>query len=505
MIEQAGPTFPLTATDELYETAFRASVRGDHDLAIARAREAVRRATDEAYGWRALGTTLMWSIRTGSPEAPARTAESAAALRRAIRLAPDAGATIGAFAILLGFHRGRFRAAERLLVHADRVDPCRLTILSALCATRWALGDLDGAEEAARGVIRAAPTRQALALPRVLAAQGRYADAWDALREQLLWACDDVHGAPFWGAWPGTPEPRPRRDVLAVVEPWGMGDQILLARYVPLVARAGWRVRLHVRRPLGRLFRTLPGVDRLVVAGEPSPIRPPDAVLPFHALPYRFGTTLGTVPAPAQLRPDPDDVRRWRERLPGDNVVRVGMVWGSTDRHRSLRLADLAPLGAIEGVRFYGLQVGPHASQAASPPPGMAFEDLGGEVEDFADLAAAMVNLDAVVSVDTGPAHLAGSLGIKTWVLLPSCPDWFWGMSGDMTPWYPSVKLCRQRTLGDWSAPIAQVADALRRLAASRALEPANLGALPLVGLKGIDERGAYVSWLPKRGAAARS
>ncbi len=499
MIEQAGPTFPLTATDELYETAFRAAVRGDHDLAIARAREAVRRAPDDAYGWRALGTTLMWSIGAGSPEAPARTAESAMALRRAIRLAPDAGATIGAFAILLGFHRGRFRAAERLLLHADRVDPCRLTVLAALCATRWVLGDLDGAEEAARAVVRAAPTRQALGLPRVLAAQGRYADAWDALHAQLLWACDDLHGAPFWGAWPGTPEPRPRRDVLALVEPWGMGDVLLFARYVPLVARAGWRVRLHCRRPLGRLFRTLPGVDRLVVAGEPSPIRPPDAVLPFHALPYRFGTMLETVPPPAQLRPDPDAILRWHERLAGDNVLRVGLVWGATDRHRSLRLADLAPLGAIEGVRFYGLQVGPHASQAASPPPGMAFEDLGGEIVDFADLAAIMVALDVVVSVDTGPAHLAGSLGIKTWVLLPSCPDWFWGMSGPTTPWYESLTLFRQATLDDWSAPVAQVADALRRLAASRALDPANLRALPLVGLKGIGSDGRFVSWLPER------
>ena len=495
--EPAGPAFPAAPIDYLRRTGVRAVERRDYGRALPRLREVARRAPGAHGDWQNLGVALVRSIEAGAADAPARVAEATAALRRAIRLDPSCGGSLAAFATLLAVHGGRPRAAARLFRHADALDPCDPDTLTGLARALTDLGDLDGAEEAARAANRADPRMPPYgALPWLLLLRGRPSEGWAALRERLLYAPDDAWGAPLWGDWPGAPEPAPGRDILALVGPVGLGDAVQLARYVPLVAGAGWRVRLHVQRPLGRLFRGLPGVHRLVVEGDGAYVRPPDAALPIILLPWRFGTPPGPIPPPAPLRPDPADVRRWRERLAGVEGLRVGLVWGSTDPRRSLRLADLAPLDAVSGVRFFGLQVGPHAAQAADPPSAPAFEDLSGEIADFADLAAILVNLDALVSADTAPVHLAGSLGVPTWVLVPRVPAWFWGLSGDATPWYPSVRLFRQERLGDWSAPVARVADELRRRAATH-----RLGGMSIIGVKGTDERGALVSWLPERAA----
>jgi len=381
---------------------------------------------------------------------------------------------------------------------------CDASVHAGLGDALWAFGDLTGAEACYRRALAQRPAwlEASLTLANLLLLLGRHEEAWRAVDAAVLWAPDEDWPAPLWDGSP----PAPGRDRLMLEWPNGLGDQILVARYVSLAAARGWRVTLVCTTPLGRLFRSLPGVDRLAVVDREGELarRKVDAVLPHMLLPWRFRTAPGTVPPPAPVTPDPEDVRRWRARLAGAATFKIGLVWGSIDTNRSIPLSAFAPLGRAAGTRFYGLQVGPHAAQAANPPAGLDFEQLGDEIADFGDLAAAMVNLDIVVSVDTGPVHLAGSLGVPALAIIPTRSSFFWG-HGARTPWYPSLRLFHQRRLGDWSAPIAEAADALRRLVAGRSVDPQSLGALPLVGLKDVDERRALTTWCPRRTADARS
>ena len=142
--------------------------------------------------------------------------------------------------------------------------------------------------------------------------------------------------------------------------------------------------------------------------------------------------------------------------------MRIGIVWAGNpnhknDRRRSIDPLLLAPLAQIPGARWFSLQ------KDSSPAKDAGFAShLGAELADFADTAAAIENLDLVISVDTAVAHLAGALGKPTWTLLPFAPDWRWLLDRDDSPWYPTMRLFRQPEPGDWTAVISAVAAALK-------------------------------------------
>lgn len=145
------------------------------------------------------------------------------------------------------------------------------------------------------------------------------------------------------------------------------------------------------------------------------------------------------------------------------------MAWAGSsihvnDRNRSIRLGQLAPLGEVAGATFYSLQKGEAATQAASPPAGMNLIDFTADLDDFADTAAFIANLDLVIAVDTAAAHLAGAMGRPVWVLLPFAADWRWLLHRDDSPWYPTMRLFRQPTFGDYDTSIRRVTDALMKL-----------------------------------------
>ncbi|WP_372441650.1 glycosyltransferase family 9 protein, partial [Azospirillum argentinense] len=134
------------------------------------------------------------------------------------------------------------------------------------------------------------------------------------------------------------------------------------------------------------------------------------------------------------------------------------------DAQRSPRLAGLRPVLDVPGVRFFGLQKGPGREDLDGMDLPPSFTDLGPDIADVADTAAIMANLDLVISSCTGPAHLAGALGVPVWVVLPHPADWRWLMERDDSPWYPTARLFRQTRSGDWSGPAEAVAWALRGL-----------------------------------------
>ncbi len=194
------------------------------------------------------------------------------------------------------------------------------------------------------------------------------------------------------------------------------------------------------------------------------------------SLPHVLGTTPDTVPnSVPYLTADPQRVVRWREQL-GNAGFKIGITWqGSTefrlDRSRSLPLASLAALAAIDGVRLISLQKGLGEEQIAAVDFRNRIETLGEHFDEdggaFADTAAAMMSLDLVVCPNTAIAHLAGALGRDVFLALPRAGDWRWLIGREDTPWYPTVRLFRQTVSGDWSDVVARMAHVIReRLAA---------------------------------------
>ncbi|MEJ1976210.1 MAG: tetratricopeptide repeat protein [Acetobacteraceae bacterium] len=254
----------------------------------------------------------------------------------------------------------------------------------------------------------------------------------------------------------------------------GFGDTLQFCRYAPLAAARGLRVILEAPKPLVRLLRGLPGIDRVVGRGDDLPAF--DLHCPMLSMPLALGTTLATIPSAASyLSADAAQAAAWQARVAatGGQGLRVGLVWAGSprnhspalaavDRRRSLPPERLSPLFEVPGVQFFSLQKGGPAAPADVP-----LIDLMAEVQDFADTAALIANLDLVISVDTAVAHLAAALGKPVWVLDRSDPCWRWLTGRRDSPWYPTLRLYRQPHPGDWDSVLAAVVHDLRCLASA--------------------------------------
>lgn len=241
----------------------------------------------------------------------------------------------------------------------------------------------------------------------------------------------------------------------------GLGDTIHMARYIPMVAARGGKVILQCQSPLIALLRNL-GPEQIIPAGEPLP--PFDVHCPLMSLPLVFKTTLQTIPASVPyLHPDPQLVEQWSKRMPPENgQPRIGLAWAGkpghkNDRNRSMRLEHFAPMASLKDARFYTLQLGSPAEEARRPPPGLKLIDFTGDLHDFADTAAMAANLDLVIAVDTSVAHLTGAINKPIWMLLPYMPPWQWMLHREDSPWYPTMRIFRQKTRGDWAEVMERV------------------------------------------------
>jgi ADP-heptose:LPS heptosyltransferase len=176
---------------------------------------------------------------------------------------------------------------------------------------------------------------------------------------------------------------------------------------------------------------------------------------------------LDTVPAPVPyLRADPERVAAWRQTI-GTHGLKIGICWqGSASRtelERSFPLAQFAPLSRLPGVRLISLQTGFGVEQLADLPAVTHFNDVSDSGQrPFIEAAATMAALDLIITTDTSIAHLAGALGRPTWIALRHVPDWRWGPAGEATPWYPTARLFRQKTTGDWGGVFDAILHALQ-------------------------------------------
>jgi len=262
--------------------------------------------------------------------------------------------------------------------------------------------------------------------------------------------------------WNG--EPLDGKTILLHAEQ-GFGDTLQFIRYAPLVAKRNAKVIVECPLELANVLRGVEGIDRIITRGDSWPSY--DLQSSIMSLPLKFGTTPDTIPSHPYLSPPPDRIAAWRDRLGNpDARRRIGLIWAgrpehTNDRRRSMRFDQFVPLAEIKSTRFFSLQKGPASSQAANPPPGMDLSDCTPDLYDFVETASLIANLDLVICVDTSVAHLAGAIGKPVWLLLPHAPDWRWMLNRTDTPWYPTMRLFRQSTPGDWASVMANVTRAI--------------------------------------------
>jgi Tfp pilus assembly protein PilF len=234
----------------------------------------------------------------------------------------------------------------------------------------------------------------------------------------------------------------------------GLGDTLQFIRYAPLVRDRGGRIVAAVRKPLARIAASCPGMEQVFSDGEQLPDFA--VFVPAMSLPRIFHTTVATVPGRVPyLAADDELVKRWTEEVRCEQGFRIGIAWQGNpsyprDRQRSFRLSRFESLAMLPGVRLYSLQKGFGSEQIAESAGCFSVIDLGNRIDDFADSAAIMRNLDLVITADTSLAHLAGAIGTCVWVALPFDADWRWQLEREDSPWYPTMRLFRQRRPGDW-------------------------------------------------------
>jgi len=357
----------------------------------------------------------------------------------------------------------RWEESAAVLRQALRAKPDSAHAQNSLGNALLQLGQMDEAFDAYRRALALQPDfpEAIWNLSMVLLTTGRLKEGWpyyEARRTARTVARLQSFPQPEW-----TGEPLPGGTILLHAEQ-GYGDTLQFVRYAPMVhERSGARVLLQCPRSLHRLLRGRLAIEHFLGGGDTLPTF--DVHCPVLSLPGIFETSLDTIPNQVPyLLPDPADVSAWRERLAREpGRLKVGFSWSgnpdhANDRNRSLPLAAFGSLARSGDVTFVSLQKGQGAAQAGAPPPGMRLLDWASELNDFADTAALVANLDLVISVDTAVVHLCGATGRPVWVLLPTPADWRWMMHRADSPWYPTARLFRQPTRGDWAGCLKQLA-----------------------------------------------
>ncbi len=397
-----------------------------------------------------------------------------ACFRAALRQAPDYADAWSNFGNALATS-GAFEEAIAAYIEALRLRPAFADAWSNLGATLRDAGRPEQAVAACRNALALAPEMAGahynLAL--ALLTLGDYAAGWAEHEWRSRMGTIPARGftVPQWRG-----EDCAGRRVLLHGEQ-GLGDMLHFVRYAPMLAARGAEVVLEVPAPLLRLLARMEGVAAVVAAGGPLPAF--DLHCPMMSLPLGFGTAVETIPAGAPYLRAEHPCAEHPGAEPGPRArgagLRVGLVWAGgarpgeprafhADRRRSIPLAALAPLAAIQGVQLVSLQAGPPVAEAV----GVSWvEDAMAGVRDFADTAAIVAGLDLVIAVDTAVAHLAGGLGRPVWLLSRFDACWRWLERREDSPWYPTMRIFRQGRPGDWADVIARVAAALQQRSAT--------------------------------------
>lgn len=482
-----------------YNLANALKLSGDSIQAISSYQKAVALRPDFAPAWNNLGNLLTGQNRLGEAEA---------ALREAIRLRPDhaeahnnLGLTLKAqsrvdeaiseferavelrlnyaeawnnLATLL-YRRADHQAALAAVNKAIELRPSFPEAYATLGNTLKDQGDLDGAIGAYERAINLQPDDPQIEwnLALSLLLKGDYERGWRAYESR--WKTSDYSERNYQfiqPRWDG--KPLDGRTILVRFEQ-GFGDMIQFVRFIPQIAQHGGHVIALGPPALRRLLSGQCGIGQYINFGEALP--PFDCYALLLSLPGLFHVSPADVSIQnSYLKADPAMIEQWRTRVgPAGERLRVGLVWAGNpkyrnDRNRSLPLRAIAEHLSESGAQFFSLQKDADPASSATDAAQFQMVDWTSQIEDFADTAALISNLDLVIACDTSVAHLAGALGKPVWILLPHAPDWRWMLGRHDSIWYPSARLFRQTAPGDWSTPLEELARELSDLVRQRAV-----------------------------------
>lgn len=440
--------------------------RGAFNEARDALREALEIDGDDARAHNALGAALLNLERLD---------EARAHFEKAIALRPDLAEAHSNLGYLLFRDFEEFETGERHVRRALELAPSDTSVLTNLTLV---MRDRPAEViELCNGLLEREPGLDPARLNRALALLklGRYEQGWQDYEARKSVRCNYVPRTMPWPEWDG-------RDLagqgLYVHTEQGIGDEIMFSSCLPDVEKMAGRCVVECSPKLVKIFRrsfgatilTRPPRDEDVRAAAGAGI---DRYAALGSLPRHLRNRLADFPQHGgYLKADPARTAYWRGRLdalPGK--LKVGVAWrgGVPSTQRSLRsipLADWQPVLTAAGVDFVDLQHFECSDEidAMRVQHGVWLHRWKEAHEDYDETAALVSALDLVISVQTALVHLSGALGKKTWALISAAPEWRYLAQGEVMPWYPAVRLIRQTSLGDWRAPIAEVADGLTRI-----------------------------------------
>jgi len=259
-------------------------------------------------------------------------------------------------------------------------------------------------------------------------------------------------------AWDGGPIAGKR---ILLYPEQGLSDVLLFVRFARELKRRGASVLVLCQALLKELLAGTDYIDGVVAEGEKLPAF--DLHASLVSLPHLCRADFAAVSAPYLSAPE--DGRITLGRL-DKAKLRIGIYWAAMpgqpqDRQRSVPLPHFMTLAGDSELLVFSLQGGVHQKDIQQLGAGGLLHDVGRGIFDFAEAATALSQLDLLISIDAPIAHLAGAMGIKTWVLLPLAADWRWRLGGTRAPWYPSARLFHQPKAGDWESVFAEVRAAL--------------------------------------------
>ncbi len=436
------------------------TIAGRHEAARKTLAAAVERDPSNAGAFMNLGNTLYLLGRLD---------EAAVALQSCLHRAPGHGTAHGNLGVVLQ-DLGRIEEAQTCYERAVELNPDQAMAHANLGTLLKDRGQLTAALDCFARALAIQPDCQPALCGRgtLLLSQGDFAAGWADYENRI--GCPQFNTLRFpQPRWDGSPF---ADGTLLIHCEQGLGDTFQFIRYVKLVAQRARKIVVACEPQLIPLL-SASGVSGLV--DRKGPLPPFDMHAPLMSLPLIFGTTLNTIPRGVPyLAVDEGRIAKWRQDLGRYEGLKVGIAWQGAksfarDRTRSIPLEQFAPLANVPGVRLFSLQKGQGSEQLATLANRFPVVDLARDLdppgEAFLDTAAVMKCLDLVVTSDSAPAHLAGALGVKVWVALARVPEWRWMLERTDSPWYPTMRLFRQRQSGDWLGAFANMADELAKLA----------------------------------------
>ncbi len=428
---------------------------GKYEEGIAEGTKAVELGPDRCEAHNTLGVIYMRARRFE---------EALVETKRAVEINPRylqaLGNTGGIYQEL-----GRYEEAIEWFERAAAIMPGHVDTANALYGSYYKIRKPEMSLAITDRALKHNPNNPELHGNRSLAllAVGNYAEGFEEY--EWRWRCGSFTSPPRDFDRPMWDGADPAGRTILIHAEQGFGDIIQFARFIPMLIATGAKVMVEVPVAAKSLIESIPGVIRVIPKGLKLPDF--DMHVPLLSLPRAFKTTLETIPANIPyLRADESRFEKWRPILEAQKArLKIGLVWGGNlkpDPKRSVSIDQLAPFAEIKDVAWFSLQTGDPRNELKNAPAGLNLIDLGKDLKDFSDTAAIMSMLDLVVTIDTASAHLGGAVGAKTWTMLHYAPDWRWGMDGETSPWYPTMRLFRQSMPNDWTDVIAKIADEIQ-------------------------------------------